>query len=224
MARNPGTKKSGKSPGTGEPKNALIQRAQALLKQTLDDSKIAGNPQIELPVGKDFVVKAYVPMKLLVYQGHTNISMANAFTAFMNDAFKIYAPPGSTGGANAEGVADKPLISRVAGGGKLVGKKVTILLPERYPTTEIGGNLGSKDGGGGPRRGRTLITWRVPPTVPLLTVGLFLHAVNATAPKADRLIREYKGDSGRVCYLVPVTDEEKAKYEAGLAKMEESET
>ena len=54
MARNPGTKKSGKSPGTGEPKNALIQRAQALLKQTLDDSKIAGNPQIELPVGKDF--------------------------------------------------------------------------------------------------------------------------------------------------------------------------
>ena len=221
MARNPNTKKSGKSPGTGEPKSALIEKAKALLKQTLDDNKIAGNPQVELPVGKNFVVKAYLPMTFIIYQGHTESSLATAFTAFMDDADKIYASPGSTGGTNAEGVADRPLISRVKGGSNLIGKKVTIILPERYPVTEIGGNLGSKDGGEGPRRGRQSITWRVPAIVPLLTVGLFLHDMNESAPKAARRILEFAGPRESQVYLVPVNADEKAKYIAGLAKMEE---
>ena len=224
MARNPNTKKSGKSPGTGEPKSALIEKAKALLKQTLDDNKIAGNPQVELPVGKNFVVKAYLPMTFIIYQGHTESSLATAFTAFMDDAHKIYASPGSTGGTNAEGVADRPLVSRTKGSNSLTGKKVTIILPERYPVAEIGGNLGSRDGGEGTRRGRQVITWRVPTTVPLLTVGLFLYAMNSSAPKATRQIREYTGPRGSVVYLVPATTAEKTEYEAGLAKMEEAST
>lgn len=221
MARNPGTKKSGKSPGTGEPKNALILKAQTLLKKTLANNKIAGNPQVELPVGKNFVAKANVPMKLIIYQGHTENSLGAALTAFMDDAHKIYASPGSTGGANAEGVADRPLVSRAKGGNSFNGKKVLIILPEVYPVAEIGGNLGKKDGGEGVRQGRQVITWRVPPTVPLLTVGLFLHAMNSSAPKDNRKIREFAGPSGRQIYLVPVTAAEKTEYEAGLAKMEE---
>lgn len=222
MARNPNTKKSGKSPGTGEPKSALIEKAKELLKQTLEENKIAGDPQIELLVGKNFVVKAYLPMTLIIYQGHTESSLGTALGAFMDDSDQIYASPGSTGGANAEGVADRPLISRTKGGNSITGKAVKILLPERYPIAEIGGNLGSKDGGGGARRGRQSIIWRVPNTVPLLTAGLLLHEMNAAAPKANRKILEYKGPSGSVVYLVPVTAEEKNKYMAGLAKMEEA--
>ena len=107
------------------------------------------------------------------------------------------------------------------GGSNLIGKKVTIILPERYPVTEIGGNLGSKDGGEGPRRGRQSITWRVPAIVPLLTVGLFLHDMNESAPKAARRILEFAGPRESQVYLVPVNADEKAKYIAGLAKMEE---
>ena len=220
MTRNPQTKQSGTSPGTGETIAVQIRKAQQLLTETQEAKRIVGNPQIELPVGRNFVARSTVPMTLLIYQGHDVGSLGVAFRAFLNDSHKLFAAPDSTGGVNAEGIADRPFISR-AGNGRRIGKKVTLILPETYPVSEIGGNMGKKDGGEGVRKGRGSITLRVPPTVPLLSVGLFLFALNGSAPKTARKILEFKGPSGTRTYATPVTVEEKATYEGGLAKMQE---
>lgn len=221
MARNANTKQSGKSPGTGEDKAAIIRKAQQLLRDTILNDRVVGNPQIELPVGKNFVVRTTVPMTLIIYQGHDEGSLGTAFRSFLNDTAKLFTPPDATDGTPAEGVARRPFISRPAGGGKRIGKKITCLLPERYPVTEIGGNMGSVDGGERARKGRQSIIVRIPPTVPLISWGLFLYALNASAPKTDRQIIEYRGPSGTVTYAAPVTVAEKTEQEAGLAKMVE---
>lgn len=223
MAADHSTKASAKSPGTGLDKLTMIEIAKRIIVESTAADRITQRTfPMELPAGVGYVANCNVPSKILFYQGHTETTIESALSNLMDDTDKLFSPrKKSSSSIDSEGISKAPTMVSDGSSGFSVGKRVTLILSSRYPTTEIGGNLGTKDGEASKKQGRKTILARINPVVPLVSVGILLYYLNEGAINSSRKINQYYGPSKSRVYLVPSTPAEVTAYRGRLAKVTE---
>lgn len=221
MAADYSTKQSGPSPGNGLSKTALIAIATKIMADSTAANKITKSTfPVELPTGKNFVIVCLIPTKVLFFMGHTETTIAASLGALMDDNDKLWVPKRPSGAtAPPEGISRLPNIVGSMRSSSKIGKRVTLVLNSRYPSTIPGGELGSVDGTATKRQGRQTILARIHSSVPLISVGILLYHLNSGAVSDTRKILLYTGPSQSNIYGVPGSADELAEYNNRLAKV-----